>query len=367
MPLMGLVMAFAIVMGVIVVDVGLIFGERRQAQAAADFAALAAAQDLPRIAGDPDLDLKLATAETTAYDYLRRNGYDPSDPDVDALATTNYADEVDQIEVSVQRPRSWLLGRLFGLGPITVSGRAVAQAAAQPRDVIVVLDRSGSMCADTHGKGSCPNPPGDPDGNGVDDWQPFDQMRLAATGFSDNFEPVLDGQIFDRIGLVTYATDASLDLGLTTSYGANSAYEAAIDVMVPSGWTNIGHALYLARTELEAQDRGAQQIIVLLTDGNANRYLNNGNYASPSFSSCGGGCSAADGDAVAQAQIAASQGVAIYTIGLTGNAGETLLQQIADLAAASGGGGQFFDVDDPDALADTFTQIANIIEFALVE
>ena len=41
--------------------------------------------------------------------------------------------------------------------------------------------------------------------------------------------------------------------------------------------------------------------------------------------------------------------------------------EIADLAAASGGGGQFFDVDDPDALADTFTQIANIIEFALVE
>ena len=306
-PMMMAAMGFVVVIGVMTIDVGLLLDERREAQAAADFAALAAAQDLPADPLDPQLAAKLATAEATAADYLRRNGFNPADADVTASITTNYNGGGDRIEVVVNRPRAWVFGKVFGLAPITIQGRAVARADSVPRDIAVVLDRSGSMCEFTHGGGGCPNPPGDPDGNGMADWQPFDQMRDAATGFSDNFRPFVDGALFDQMSIVSYATDASLELALTTDFGTSgSAYETAIDGMAPNGWTNIGHALYLARTELQASaPRGAQQVIVLLTDGLANRYLSGGTWDSPSFSTCSGGCASADQDALDQAQLAA--------------------------------------------------------------
>ena len=151
MPLMVLALAMALVGGVMVIDLGLIFDEKRQAQAAADFAALAAAQDLPRSAADPDVAAKIAAAQLTASEYLRWNDYDPADPDVTTNIVTSYGSDVDKLEVRVSRPRPWLIGRIFGLVDVDVSGRAVAAANALPRDVAMVLDRSDSMCVFTHG------------------------------------------------------------------------------------------------------------------------------------------------------------------------------------------------------------------------
>ena len=368
-PLMVLALGLLLVMAVMSIDIGLMLDERRQVQAAADFAALAASQELPSDPLDPQFSAKLATAEAVARDYLARNGYDTTDPEIASTITTNYNGEYNSIEVYVGQPRDWMLGRIFSLDTINVGGRAVAQADTQPRDVVVVLDRSSSMCELTHSGGGCPNPPGDPDGNGVDDWQPFDQMRDAANGFADNFRPFVGGSAFDQLGIVSYSSDAMLELGLTTDYGSGGAYETAIDSMAPDGWTNIGHALYVARTELDANTgRGAAQVIVLLSDGKANRYVSGGTYETgPSFSGCSGGCAAADSDAVAQATLAAQNGAAIYTIGLTSSAGTALLQQIADIGANQGSGGQFFDVDDPDDLDETFTAIANLVGYGLIE
>ena len=147
MPLMLLALAMALVGGVMVIDLGLLFDEKRQAQAAADFAALAAAQDLPRSPADPDLAAKIAAAQVSAIEYLNWNGYDTTDPSVTTNIVTSYGGDVDKIEVRVSRPRPWI----FGLSYVDVSGRAVAAANAVPRDVAVVLDRSGSMCAYSHG------------------------------------------------------------------------------------------------------------------------------------------------------------------------------------------------------------------------
>ena len=112
-------------------------------------------------------------------------------------------------------------------------------------------------------------------------------MRDAANAFGGNFTTLVDGQVFDQLGIVSYASDASQDLGLTTDFGTpGSAYESAIAAMAPDGWTNVGHALYLARTELAAgAARGAAQLIVLLSDGKANRYVSGGTYETgPTFS-----------------------------------------------------------------------------------
>ena len=563
LALMLVTIGLTLVGGVLVIDIGLLFDERRQVQAAADFAALAAAQDLPRNPADPDVVTKLSTAETTAHSYLEWNGYDEAEPDVSHVVTTTYTGEVDKIEVVVRSSRSWLFGGLFGLDDITVQGRAVAAANALQRDVVVTLDRSGSMCIDSHGSlmltcgdinytsendaasGSSPNPvtdnistnsddlvivgatagnagsytanngfalrtnqsvggtmtfatasklssgggetysmthsgpnrqqlaamtlpnsgspvtalgswgtgltgyaapagsdrflvfvagfddeggadlqwvryggqdlrlieKADVGGNpeaGVEIWvlddediaaaagsaftvswdegvsevayaaafygnvnqgyEPFDTMREAADAFTGNFEPFVDGLPFDQMALVSYSSDALVDLGLTTDYGVGSGFSSALWAMVPTGYTNIGHAIAVARQELvDNSTAGQVRVIVLLSDGEPNRYRTGGSDANPTFSTCSGGCSSAENYARDEAQLAADVGVAIYTIGLTASAGEDLLRDLATIGATSGAGGQYFDVDNPDDLNATFDQISELLNFALVE
>ena len=43
------------------------------------------------------------------------------------------------------------------------------------------------------------------------------------------------------------------------------------------------------------------------------------------------------------------------------------MQDIAQIAATSGCGGQFFDVDDPADLNATFSQIAELLNYVLIE
>ena len=484
--------------------------------------------------------------------------------DVTHIVTTTYSGDVDKIEVMVQRSRPWIFGRLFGLGEITVQGRAVAAANALRRDIVVTLDRSGSMCIDSHGSlmltcgdisytsetdaasGSTPNPVTDNistnsddlvvvgaaagnagsytanngftlrtnqsvggtmtfatasklssgggetysmthsgpnrqqlaamtlpnsgtavtalsswgtglnnyaapagadrlfvfiagfedeggadlnwvryggqdlrliekadvgssteagveiwvlDDDGITDaanddfsvswdegvsqvayaaafygnvnqgYEPFDTMRAAADVFTDNFEPFVDGSPFDQIALVSYSTDAQVELGLSTDYGPGSAFSSAIWAMAPAGYTNIGHAIAVARQELVDNSVGGQvRVIVLLSDGQPNRYRTGGSDANPTFSTCSSTpCTSAENYARDEAQAAADVGIAIYTIGLTANAGEDLLRDLATIGATSGAGGQYFDVDNPDDLSATFNQISELLNFALIE
>src|SRR5688500_755911 len=84
-------MTFVFVIGVLVVDVGMIISERRHAQTAADLAALAAAAKLD----DSD-------AETIARgkEFAARNGYNDADPGVEVGVTPGYNDDPDLVEVT---------------------------------------------------------------------------------------------------------------------------------------------------------------------------------------------------------------------------------------------------------------------------
>ena len=194
-------------------------------------------------------------------------------------------------------------------------------------------------------------------------------MRSAADSFKDNFQPWVEGAPFDFLSVVSYNSEAQLEQGLTQDYvGAGNALSTAIWAMVPETSTNIGHAISVARMELaDNGTAGNVKVIVLLTDGMANRYRTGGTDQNPTFASCSVPCAAADDYARSEATIAAQQGMAIYTIGLTANAGEQLLMDIADIGATLGSGGQFFDVDDPLGLNDTFDQIAELLNYALIE
>ncbi|MEX1023063.1 MAG: VWA domain-containing protein, partial [Dehalococcoidia bacterium] len=309
--LIGAMMLF-VVFGVLVMDFGIMLAERREAQRAVDLAALAAAQELPGRAGDPDTALKLANAEDMAGDYLVANGFDGTGG-ASTGVSTSYDGDPAKIEVTAGRSVPWLFGGFFGLVAQEVSARAVASANAQPRDVILVLDRSGSMCQDTHGGPllTCP---------GSGPWEPFDTMRDASLDFGTVLVPLAQGETLDRLSLVTYSTTADIELQLTNNYDAGSPYETAVGQMHPEGYTNVGYGLTRARQELAARGRpDASHVIVLLSDGYANRYRSGGSASNPTFTTCGNfvTCAAADSYAREQAIEAAEAGASIYTIGYT--------------------------------------------------
>ncbi|MCA9846594.1 MAG: VWA domain-containing protein [Dehalococcoidia bacterium] len=373
LPLLIAAMGLFVVMGVLVVDVGMFSAERRTAQTAVDLAALAAAQDLPSRSGDPDQATKLAAAQTSADSYLAANGFLAGDPEVSTSVVTSYGGDPTMIEVSANREFNWLFGGIFGIGAGQVGARAVATANAQPRDIVLILDTSGSMCLETHGGPmlNCPNPPGDPDHNGQADWEPFDTMREASLELGTVLTPTAQGgQTLDRIALVTYSTSATVQLPFTNDYDAGSPYESAINGIVPAGYTNIGYALYRARQIINSSGRPeASKVVVLLTDGYANRYRTGGSDSNPTFSTCSSstGCSAADNYALTEAGAVATTGASIYTIGYTGGAGAPLLQSIANVGLSQGGGGDFFSVEDKELLAETFFEIASLTRVALLE
>lgn len=120
----------------VVVDVAVIFEERRQLQNAADGAALAAARELP---GSP------SAAVTAAETYLAANGYSVADADVSFAIDTSYLGDPEDVEVIVtQLNVPYLFGRVVGLTTSDVSARAVAEIVTSADDeyAIFAIDNS---------------------------------------------------------------------------------------------------------------------------------------------------------------------------------------------------------------------------------
>ena len=135
--------------------------------------------------------------------------------------------------------------KYFEKGATTITARGVA--ARQAANIMMVLDRSGSMAG-----------------------TPCSQMITAAKQFTGIFTPGVD-----RIGLVTFAEAVSVDsaptsafqttLGYTNSGGSNTG---KLDSIVCNGGTNTSAAIALAWNELyKAALPGTNNFILLFTDG----------------------------------------------------------------------------------------------------
>ena len=195
-------------------------------------------------------------------------------------------------------------------------------------------------------------------------------MREASVDLGLVLTPTSGSEVLDRISLITYSTTAATNLSFTNDFEEGSVYEGAINALVPDGYTNIGHSLQLARQQIVNNGRPeASKVVVLLSDGYANRYRTGGSNSNPTFATCSNTttCAAADNYARDEAELLAATGASIYTIGYTDRAGGELLEDIADIGASQGGGGDFFSVEDPELLADTFFEIASITRIALLE
>lgn len=161
---------------------------------------------------------------------------------------------------------------------IQLSLTAAPNITTNPTDIVLILDRSGSM------QGA-----------------PLANLKNGANAFIDIIDEATDGtqdgQIGSgsRIGIVSFATTATQDTQLITSV---ADLKDAVDALTSDGSTNHEDAFTKALDLFDPASTNAK-VMVMFTDG----------------------VTTASGDPNTVATLAKSQGVIIYSIGLSGNGG----------------------------------------------
>ena len=180
------------------------------------------------------------------------------------------------------------------------------QPCVEPTDVMLVIDKSGSMNIMDNGNTR------------------LQHAKSASTNFLNfvNFSK-------DTIGLASFNQIASLNQGLTSS---KPTITSAINALTASGQTNIGDGVKVGKDELVANG-GATKAMILLSDGAPNAMtLPNGSlvfcFVNPTSPT---DCTNYALDQAASAKLA---GIKIFTIGLGVNSfTEDLLKDIASTPA----------------------------------
>lgn len=143
--------------------------------------------------------------------------------------------------------------------------------------------------------------------------QPMGALKDAVNSLLDY---IVDVEADDRVGLVTFSTEATLDVELD-DFDLTPVRDAAAQ-MQAYGRTNIGDALRLARIELTENARPqAARTIVLMTDGNPNEP---GNYDPAEY-------------VRSEAHLAADEGIRVITISLGSRFDHTLMEQVAEITS----------------------------------
>ena len=165
-----------------------------------------------------------------------------------------------------------------GTFQVTLSLTAEPNIVSNPTDIVLILDRSGSMAG-----------------------SPLANLKIGADTFIDIIDEATDGtqdgQIGNgsRIGIVSFASTATQDTQLITSV---SDLKAAVDGLSAGGSTNHEDAFTKALELFDPTSANAK-VMVMFTDG----------------------VTTAGGPPNPVATAAKAQGVIIYVIGLSGNGG----------------------------------------------
>ncbi len=168
-----------------------------------------------------------------------------------------------------------------------------------PADVMMVIDRSGSMASD-----------------GINPPQPLTDVKNAAILFVNQLG------VEDKVGLVSYAGEASNPIDRELTKDLVSVKSAIGSIAIGTGvlqQTNISDGLQKALVELggERHNSIARRIIIALTDGLATRPLKVGDEKYPETS------------AMLVAEEAKKADIQIYTIGLGSAINKGFLESIA--------------------------------------
>jgi Ca-activated chloride channel homolog len=198
-------------------------------------------------------------------------------------------------------------------------------------DIILTLDCSGSMLSE--------------------DFKPDNRLEVAKSVVKD----FVKSRPSDRLGLVVFSGEAFTQCPLTLDHGILLTFLEKVQVGLIEDGTAIGNALAISVDRLTKSD-AKSKVIVLLTDGQNNR---------------------GEVDPLTAAQIAATFGVKVYTIGVgtKGYAmmpvedsvfGKRYVQMRVDIdedvltKIAQKTGGKYFRATDSDTLKDIYKTIGSL-------
>ena len=223
------------------IDCGVLFFVKSKLQTAVDGAALGAARSLSR---GQDIASQQAAATDTAKRYYHANfpnqwmGVTPvADPTVTWPAAPP-ATAIINVQGDVDAP-TWFM-RILGWSSVHLT--VVGQATRRNVNVMLVLDRSGSLAT----AGNC------------------GPLAQASTFFVQSFS-----NNRDRMGMVTFGTDYNVD------FAPDYVFQSGLTTMLVSlnctGWTNSAAAFSKAYQQVKGLgDLNALNVILFFTDGEPN-------------------------------------------------------------------------------------------------
>ncbi|MDX6566189.1 MAG: hypothetical protein QOE10_1851 [Gaiellales bacterium] len=291
----------------IVMDVGFAWYAKRQVQASADAAALAGAQELP--------DVVAATSRANQYAALN-TPTNLSNFSVNvttrcsvAATTSNWcgpgkAYQANTIAVTETGKTPTWFANVFGLNHFDVKGVATAcqPCSSSPVDIVIVLDRTGSMCSPQGSGGECLDLDNAKDGIrtllnimdpnidtvGLVALPPFNNnvTNAVCDNNSTSNTVTINGKNvspsnYDQANLV-YLNDPLLSDFKTSAASplnpASNLFKHTVDdtsgthnCIQSFGSTSYDEALAAAQAELDKDGRpGVPHFIVFMTDGEAN-------------------------------------------------------------------------------------------------
>lgn len=394
-----LVMVVMIGMVGFAVDVGHAYLVQRQLQSGVDAAALAGAQELP--------DSNAVTAAANAYSPspTKKNAVTSNDNATTTVTLKCVTTVVgcsaqfnthNAVQVDAKSDVRTYFARVLGINNLTVhaSATACAPCSAKPLDIMIVLDRTGSMC-DVSSNGVCRDMTNAV--NGIKTFLGFMDPALDEVGLAV-FPPAVDTSAGAKCATPTsggkrYGYDTFWPNWVTAPRGESpgvyaigspvfdylvqtgagwqlnnqSSLVQLLNCVKPAGTTSYANAIDEAQHELDVHGRGnVQDVMIVLTDGAANTtprfvpgYLDN---ASDRARPCGSGIKAANH--------VKGTGTIVYTIGYDvdadSNGGQCgaegfnaswALQQMATVDPSDGKPNYYLQ-PDPGQLNTIFTKIA---------
>jgi len=236
------------------IDGAVLYLVKARLSSAVDAAALAAARSLS--VGQSIAD-QTANAQLIGAQYFTAN-FPPGLMNASVVGGQNIANSIVvsppvqqritvTVNVSVVVPLYFM--KILGFNNSTVS--ASGQATRRNANIILVLDRSGSM----NNAGSCA------------------ALIASAENFANQF---VDGR--DQLGLVTFQFTANVDFPVQTTFKSGSPnLNDTLSKLVCGGDTNTVEGLYNGYVQIQntVNSAGALNIIVLFTDGQANSFTGN--------------------------------------------------------------------------------------------
>lgn len=243
--LAGVMLTFIIPMIGLAIDAGTVYAVKAKAQSAVDGAALSAARSLSR---GLDLGSQQGAATDTAIRWYHANipnGWmnvaNLADPTVTFPAAPPKTTIVN-VAATIQAPAYFM--RVAGVNSVTIT--VVGQANRRDVNIILVLDRSGSL----YESGSC------------------GAVQAAASQFVNSF---VNGR--DRLGLVTFGTDYRVDFPPAMNFATAGPPNLVTDIgqLYCYGYTNAAAAYWAAYQQLVSiGDQGALNVLLFFTDGMPN-------------------------------------------------------------------------------------------------